>query len=140
MKIFYNSKLAKLLTIIGGTRTIMLFGMVFTEDSKLSDKTIVHESAHCKQYYDCLLAGVIISTILCIILSIFKIFSWWYLIFIFFSISLFYILYGIEWVVNRIKGLNAEEAYLELSFEKQAIYVAKQMDLKKYIHFGWWKY
>ena len=31
MKIYYNSKIAKLFTFIDGYKTIMLFGAVFTE-------------------------------------------------------------------------------------------------------------
>lgn len=38
MKIYYNSKIAKLFTFIDGYKTIMLFGAVFTErDSIVTD-------------------------------------------------------------------------------------------------------
>lgn len=36
MKIYYNSKIAKLFTFIDGYKTIMLFGAVFTERDAIS--------------------------------------------------------------------------------------------------------
>ena len=39
MKVYYNSKLAKLLTFMEGFSTMMFFGIVLTERSKLSKKT-----------------------------------------------------------------------------------------------------
>lgn len=51
MKIFYNSKIAKLFTFIDGYKTIMLFGAVFTERDAISLKAEYHEEAHCNQYH-----------------------------------------------------------------------------------------
>lgn len=47
MKIYYNSKIAKLFTFIDGYKTIMLFGAVFTERDSISLRTEYHEEAHC---------------------------------------------------------------------------------------------
>lgn len=46
MKIFYNSKIAKLFTFIDGYKTIMLFGAVFTERDAISLKAEYHDKAY----------------------------------------------------------------------------------------------
>lgn len=40
MKIYYNSKIAKLFTFIDGYKTIMLFGAVFTERVNNADEDV----------------------------------------------------------------------------------------------------
>lgn len=61
MKIFYNSKIAKLFTFIDGYKTIMLFGAVFTERDAISLKAEYHEEAHCNQYHTMFCFGMFIS-------------------------------------------------------------------------------
>ena len=58
MKVFYNSKIAKLFTFLPGFKTISLFGMVFTEKESLSERTICHETVHASQYSDLFVAGL----------------------------------------------------------------------------------
>ena len=44
MKIYYKSKLAKILTFLADFTTMMFFGVVITERKKLSGRTISHLS------------------------------------------------------------------------------------------------
>lgn len=45
-KVFYNSRLAKVLTFIKGFSTMMLFGFVITEKESLHPSELKHEEAH----------------------------------------------------------------------------------------------
>lgn len=64
MKIYYKSKLAKILTFLDGFTTMMFFGVVITEREKLSGRTMSHEGAHIKQYWDIVQLGFVISVII----------------------------------------------------------------------------
>lgn len=71
MKIFYNSKIAKLFTFIDGYKTIMLFGAVFTERDAISLKAEYHEEAHCNQYHTMFCFGMFISLLtICLIMYV----------------------------------------------------------------------
>lgn len=71
MKIFYNSKIAKLFTFIDGYKTIMLFGAVFTERDAISLKAEYHEEAHCNQYHTMFCFGMFIPVFILMILSLY---------------------------------------------------------------------
>ena len=64
MKIYYKSKLAKILTFLDGFTTMMFFGVVITEREKLSGRTMSHEGAHIKQYWDIVQLGFAISVLI----------------------------------------------------------------------------
>lgn len=67
MKIYYNSKIAKLFTFIDGYKTIMLFGAVFTERDAISLKAEYHEGTHCNQYQALFATGFIIISIIALV-------------------------------------------------------------------------
>ena len=71
MKIFYNSKIAKLFTFIDGYKTIMLFGAVFTERDAISLKAEYHEESHCNQYHTMFCFGMFIPVFILMILSLY---------------------------------------------------------------------
>jgi hypothetical protein len=53
----------------------------------------------------------------------------------------FYIVYFIEYLVGRIKGMNHFEAYMNISFEKEAFANEKNLNyLKERKFFGFMKY
>ncbi|MDR1336694.1 MAG: hypothetical protein LBK22_07695, partial [Tannerella sp.] len=66
--IFYNSKIAEFFTPNDGFKTVMLFGLVFTEKSALSDSVIAHERVHQQQYAECLAAGLCLTSLCSILL------------------------------------------------------------------------
>ena len=79
MKIFYNSKIAKLFTFIDGYKTIMLFGAVFTERDAISLKAEYHEEAHCNQYHTMFCFGMFISLLTIGLCLLFGNAGWWLL-------------------------------------------------------------
>lgn len=138
--IVYKSKLAKLLTFIANFKTIMFFGITLTEKESLTRKEIMHENTHCKQYKDCFALGLGIAIILMFILFAFNI-TFVYPLFIL-PLLLFYIWYGIEYVIKRIKYKDRKQAYLNVGFEKQAYRIAATWDKpceeqEHYYSFGW---
>jgi hypothetical protein len=110
--IFYNSKIAEFFTPLNGFKTIMLFGLVFTEESKLSRHVIEHERIHQKQYLEC----ADIGSALALPCSLF--FSWWWLWLL--PPFLYYVLYIIEYLVHLIRLRVSGDAYLAISFEREA--------------------
>lgn len=144
-KIYFNSKIAKYITWMPGFKTIMLFGAVFTELPTLSAKTRIHESTHVAQYQDCIGLGFISSIILAFGLFALGVNSPWMWILAIYPFFLFYIIYGAEWVWNRVvKKQSSRDAYLSIGFEKQARWCADTWDKpceeqNFYQSFGWWK-
>lgn len=111
MKVFYNSWLAKKVLAARCNR-VMLFGFCFTKEDYLTPEEINHEKIHVRQWIECMIIGILIC-LLCLVSG----FSWWFL---FFILILYYILYGIGFLVRLIVSHNAEIAYKNISFEKEA--------------------
>lgn len=123
-KVFYNSKLAKLL-LFSSYSTIMLFGFIFTKKDSLRPSTLRHEMIHVEQYKECL-------TIFIFPFALFAVFNsfWWILIYP----LMYYIMYGVEWLISFIynicKNIFIKEklslseinnkAYHTLAFEMEA--------------------
>lgn len=117
--VIYNSKLANLL-LAGGYAAIMLFGLVFVKSESLTKRQMEHEKVHQGQFTDCVGAGLIIAIIAMFTLFACDIRSWWMLLLLLIPISLFYLLYGIEWLIRLIQYRNFHDAYRRISFEKEA--------------------
>lgn len=81
MKIYYNSRLAKILTFLPNFSTMMFFGCVITESKWLSKKTIVHEGCHALQYRDVTKVGVPLSVILFFVTVSYIDIAWWMLLY-----------------------------------------------------------
>lgn len=120
MKIFYNSKVAKIMTFMPGFKTIMLFGAVFTEKSSLSLKTKLHEAAHVVQYQTLFCAGLASAVITMFVMFAFGVRSWWMLSLLAFPPLAYYIWYGIEFLIRLAATRSADKAYYAISFEKEA--------------------
>lgn len=144
MKVYYNSKLAKFLTFMKGFSTMMFFGAVITEKSKLSGKTLKHEKTHIHQYQDCMGLGFAIGIVAMFTLFAFEIQSWWMLLLVLIPFLFYYVIYGVECLFWRIRGFNKTDAYRKIGFERQARWIADTWNLP-YIHqhhytsFGWWR-
>lgn len=115
--IFYSNPIARILTCLTDTNTIMFFGFILTEAEKLSMETLVHERTHRIQW----LLTDAISGILTILASIVLVltghFEWWVL-----TIPLYawYLIYCLEWFVRVVLCINMQKAYEEISWEVQA--------------------
>lgn len=121
MKVFYNSKIAKLVTFLADFATIMLFGAVFTEHSSLSERTKHHEAVHVTQYQTLFMLGLSIAFGIFFACLGFDAYGWWMLSLLLIPILLYYIWYLVEYAIRLImyKGDRAK-AYRMIAFEKEA--------------------
>lgn len=145
MKVFYKSKLAKILTFFKGFKTIMFFGVLLTENETLPEKTIKHEEAHALQYYECMWVGATLTIITMFTLFACGVQSIWMLLLILIPLSAFYILYGVEWLIKWATTKDRLQAYKDVSFERHARWIAETWDKPcpeqhHYISFGWLKF
>lgn len=142
--IIYNSKLAKML-LSDGYAAIMLFGLVFVKGTSLTTRQIEHEKVHQGQFADCVGAGLIIAIIAMFTLFACDIRSWWMFLLLLIPISLFYLLYGIEWLIRLIQYRNPHDAYHQISFEKEAYDLQEEYrkpctERRSRYSFSWFKY
>lgn len=120
MKVFYNSKIAKVLTFFYGFATIMLFGAVFTEHASLSERTKYHESAHVEQYQTLFTAGLALAVSIMFTSFAFDKTGWWMLSLIALPVFLFYAWYGIEFLARLCIYRDRDKAYRMIAFEQEA--------------------
>lgn len=121
-KIFYESKLAKLLTFLPHFATMMFFGVVITEEKEedVDQETKNHETTHIRQYWDYFWIGLAIAVVTAGILLACKVFSFHLLWLLLVPPVHFYLWYGIEILVQLIKGYNLDRSYERVSFEREA--------------------
>lgn len=125
MKVFYNSWIAKIFTMIKGYSTVMLFGAVFTENSSVSERTVYHEQAHAVQYRTLFCAGLVLA----LIVLLFTELSWWSVSLILIPVMLFYVWYVIEYIIRLLLYRNHYRSYRNIIFEREA--VALQFEYQK---------
>lgn len=141
--VYYNSKIAKFI-LQRGFSTIMLFGMIFTKLPQISEKTKIHEETHAAQWQDCVGIGFVFNIIALFTLFSFDVREYWMFLFVPMPFVLFYIIYGIEWIINIIfRKMTPFEAYLNIGFEKQARWCASTWNLpceqqNFYSSLKWW--
>ena len=120
-KVFYNSRLAKVLTFIKGFSTMMLFGFVITEKESLHPSELKHEEAHVYQYRDCITLGAYISIIALFTFAGLGLMGWWMLSLLVLPFVLFYILYGLNWLL--LLPFKGKDAYDYICFERHARWI-----------------
>lgn len=145
MKVFYNSKLAKILTFISDFKTMMFCGFIITEESNLSDRTINHEKIHIVQYTDYFMLGSFMALVLLFIFFGLEIITYYLFLLLLIPILLYYIVYGIEYIIRLIQYKTNDLAYENISFEREAydkendpcyIGVRRSFSNFKYIKYG----
>ena len=95
-----------------------------------------HEKIHSRQILEC---AVVASLILLVLILLFNISCWWFT----FSLSSFYIWYGLEYLIIRIFGHKDKQTdrYHEVSFEEEAHNNDDNLDyLDSRKPFSWIKY
>lgn len=142
MKVFYKSKVAEIVTFIPNFKTIMLFGMIFTEHETLSEKTLKHEEVHVRQYGDVATLGASMGVVLMFVLFACGVQSWWMLLLLLLPLLGYYVWYGIDFAVQYVRTGDAKEAYRNIGFERQARWIAETWDRpceeqNHYVSFGW---
>lgn len=75
-KVFYNSKLAKMI-LFPGFSTCMFFGAVISKRSKLPESDINHEYIHVKQYIEVTVISAILALIVSVLLHSSGSSGWW---------------------------------------------------------------
>lgn len=99
----------------GTSIAITLFPFVFylNKNVKANPITRNHESIHIRQQMECALVGVLVSTAGGLL------FSWtmWVLLP---GAFLFYLIYGVEFIIKAIKNKSWYGGYINLSFEREA--------------------
>lgn len=120
MKIYYNSKIAKLLTFMEDFATIMLFGVVFTEEKKLSERTKYHEASHIEQYQTLFGLGLALAVGIMFTCFAFDRYGWWMLSLIALPVFLYYAWYGIEYLIRLCMCRDKDKTYRMIAFEQEA--------------------
>lgn len=129
MKIIYNNWFP-----FGSYKIINLFGVLFSKDRTLDEIDINHESIHTEQFKELAIVGLILVLLLDLVFNI-------PLIFYLFGVSLFYIWYGIEYLIVRCFHKKQNDSYHDVSFEEEAY--NNELDynyLDNRKHFSWVKY
>lgn len=120
MKVFYQSKIAKLVTFIANFATIMLFGAVFTEHKELTKTTLAHEAVHVTQYQTLFTLGLSIAVGVMFTCFGFDVYGFWMLSLIAIPIFLYYAWYLIEYLIRLIIYRDRDRAYRMIAFEQEA--------------------
>ena len=117
LSIISNSIIARILTCLTDTDTIMFFGFILTEDEKLSMETLAHERTHRIQWLLTAAISGILTILAAIVLALTGHFEWWVL-----TIPLYawYLIYCLEWFVRLALCWDRQKAYEEISWEVQA--------------------
>lgn len=100
--------------------TVMLFGAVFTEHKELTKTSLAHEAVHVTQYQTLFMTGLCIAVGGMFTCFGFDILGWWMLSFILIPLLLYYVYYGIEYLVRLIIYRDRDKAYRMIAFEQEA--------------------
>ncbi len=114
-----------------------VFGIIlFSKGDYLNPINLNHEKIHSRQILEC---AIVASLIVLALVLIFNISCWWFIA----SLSLFYIWYGLEYLIIRIFGNKDTQSdrYHEVSFEEEAHNNDTNLNyLKTRKPFNWIKY
>lgn len=115
----------------GNFAAIMLFGIVFHKKD-LTYRQIRHEKIHIDQLKEFIFFGLAISLILSFAFQMF----WTFLVF---PLFLYYIWYGVEWLVRLLLYRDSNVAYKSISLEQDA-YIGSTDVCPQRTSLGWVKY
>lgn len=138
-KCYFNNKIAKLILLSGYKAiTLLTFSLFKQIREKVKINDIVHEMIHGVQQEECIVLGFIIALIILPFTTI----TWNSLYLLLIPLLLFYVLYGIEWLISLFfNKFNGNNSYHTISFEEEAYENEKTNDyLKNRKHFAWIKY
>lgn len=133
--IHYNSPLARFLTCLTDTNTIMFFGFILTEADKLSMKTLPHERTHRIQWILTGLKSAAFCIITVVVLGLLGCAGWWMLSFLTVPFVAWYLLYILEWLFRLCQYRDMQRAYKAISYEREADRVADAY-VREYLRTG----
>ena len=91
-----------------GYKAINLFGVLFVKNNaKIDDVTINHESIHSRQFVELMVLFAVATVFI----------RWWMPLL---SPLFFYLWYLVEWIVRLFQHRDTNEAYKNISFEREA--------------------
>lgn len=135
-KVFYDSRLVKVLLFMSSCKTITLGPFVCSKlkESEMGQWVRNHECTHARQWIEMTVAS---GAAIWLLMLVFNISAWWLIL----SALAFYLWYGIEWLVRFLIKLNAKKAYKAIAFEREAYdneYDANYLENSRY--FAWLRY
>ena len=133
--IHYNSKLARLLTCLTDTNTIMFFGFVLTEMGSWDIRTLAHERTHRLQWIFTGLKSAAFCVITVVVLWLLGHAGWWMLSFLAVPFLAWYFLYILEWLFRLCQYRDMQRAYEAISYEQEADRVADTY-VREYLRTG----
>ena len=122
--IHYNSKLARLLTCLTDTNTIMFFGFILTEAGNLDIRTLAHERTHRLLWIFTGVKSAAICVITVAVLWLLGCVGWWMLSLLAVPFLACYLLYILEWLFRLSQCWDMQRAYEAISYEQEADRVA----------------
>lgn len=133
--IHYNSKLARLLTCLTDTDTIMFFGFILTEAENLDIRTLAHERTHRIQWIFTGLKSAAFCIITVVVLGLLGCAGWWMLSFLAVPFLAWYLLYILEWLFRLCQYRDMQRVYEAISYEREADRVADAY-VREYLRTG----
>lgn len=133
--IHYNIPLARFLTCLTDTNTIMFFGFILTEADKLSMKTLAHERTHRIQWILTGLKSAAFCIITVVVLGLLGCAGLWMLSFLAVPFLAWYLLYILEWLFRLCQCRDMQRAYEAISWEQEADRVADAY-VREYLRTG----
>lgn len=121
--------------------TLFPFG-IYLREKLLKDRYIFnHEMIHWKQQMELFLTGFVIALVISGLTILNGYSYWWLSTLIILPIFTFYVWYLVEWFCKKSIYPRGNEAYRNLSFEREAYKFGKNLDyLKRRKRFTWIKY
>jgi len=119
-----------------GSKAITIWPLTFARKSSkpLKDYEENHEDIHLRQQLEVLIAAFVIDFILVMFLDLSL---WWLLA----SLLVYYILYGIEWLIRLIIYRDVHMAYRNISTEQEAYVHQRDIDYLNHRRvFSWVKF
>ncbi len=114
-RFYYDSKVAKVLLAFSSCHTITIGPFVFSKRSKddIEQNVRNHETCHSIQWIE---LACITGIIVLILQLLFGCSAWWY----FSAAIMFYLWYGIEFLVRLVLNRSFKKAYRAIAFEQEA--------------------
>lgn len=117
-----------------GYRAVSIWPFIFSREKSMKPNVVNHEKTHLRQQFEVLVVSFCV--ILCLIVAC-RWSLWWVLT----SFLVFYVIYGVEYLVRWILYRDTDEAYENISFEQEATMHEKEADyLSKRRGFEWISY
>lgn len=135
-RFYYDSKIAKILLAFSSCQTITIGPFVFSKrtESNVNQNVRNHETCHSIQWIEMACVTGIIVLVLQLLLGCS---AWWYLI----TPIIFYLWYGIKYLVRLILNRSFKKAYKAIAFEQEAYGSEKDCNyIENRPLFAWWKY